>query len=63
MAADILLMVLGILVSPRTLESWPLKTKLVNGHATVDTGELLAVGRAKLDESPSIRGGRSRQAA
>lgn len=57
-AAPMLYAVLGFPVSPRTLESWPVATRLVNGKATFDTAELLAFARSKLDEAPSIRGGR-----
>lgn len=60
MAAELLLARLGIVASPRTIEAWPLATRLVNGHATLDTTELLAHGRAMLDRSPSVRGGRTR---
>jgi hypothetical protein len=45
-------------VSARTLEGWPLAVRRVNGKATVETAELLAVARAKLDAAPPIRGGR-----
>jgi len=51
---------LGLRVSPRTLESWPLPTRLLNGRATYDTAELLAHGRALLDAALPIRGGRKR---
>jgi hypothetical protein len=63
LAAELLLAALGIVVSPRTLESWPLATRIVNGHATPDTAEILARGRAMLDGSPILRGGRTRKAA
>lgn len=59
-AAPILYAVLGFPVSPRTLESWPVPTRLVNGKATFDTAELLAYARSKLDEAPTIQGGRTR---
>lgn len=55
--------VLGFPVSPRTLESWPVPTRLVNGKATFDTAELLAFARSKLDASPAIQGGRNRDLA
>lgn len=57
-AAPILYAVLGFPVSPRTLESWPVPTKRVNGKATFDTAELLAFARSKLDEAPAVQGGR-----
>ena len=62
MAAVLLLARLGLRVSPRTLEGWPLPTRLVNGRATLDTAELLAYGRKLLDGSPNVRGGRARKA-
>ncbi len=61
--AVLLYAVLGFPVSPRTLESWPVPTRLVNGKATFDTAELLAFARAKLNEAPVIRGGRKGNAA
>jgi len=61
-AAPVLYAVLGFPVSPRTLESWPVPTKLVNGKATFDTAELLAYARSKLDAAPAIQGGRTRAA-
>ncbi len=61
MAAELLLARLGIVASPRTIEGWPLTSRLVNGRATLDTAELLAHGRAMLDGSPSVRGGRTRK--
>lgn len=39
---------LGMQVSPRTLETWPLPTRQLNGRATYDTAELLEHGRALL---------------
>ena len=57
-AASALYAVLGFPVSPRTLESWPVATRLVNGKATFDTAELLAFAGNKLNEAPSLRGGR-----
>lgn len=61
--AALLLAALGIRVSPRNLESWPVPTRLLNGRATMDTKELLAHGRTLLDGAPSVRGGRTRRAA
>ncbi len=60
-AAPVLYAVLGFPVSPRTLESWPVPTRLVNGKATFDTAELLAFARSKLDAVPAIQGGRGRK--
>jgi len=62
-AAPILYAVLGFPVSPRTLESWPVPTRLVNGKATFDTAELLAFARSKLDAAPAIQSGRTRDIA
>ena len=62
-AAALLYAVLGVPVSPRTLESWPVPTRLVNGKATFNTAELLAFARSKLDAAPVLRGGRSRTAS
>lgn len=59
-AAPILYAVLGFPVSPRTLETWPVPTRLVNGKATFCTTELLDFARAKMDAAANIRGGRSR---
>src|SRR4051812_45474965 len=47
-------------VAPRTLESWPLTWRHVNGKALVETVELFAVAQAKLDAAPSISGVRRR---
>jgi len=47
-------------VSYRTLESWPITSRIVNGRAVIETAELLAFARAKLDAAPVIRGGRTR---
>ena len=62
MAAELLFACLGIIVSPRTIESWPLNTRLVNGRATLDTSETLAYGRDLLEGSPNIRGGHKQAA-
>ncbi len=45
-------------VSHRTLESWPLTWRRVNGRALVDTAELLAFAEAKLAAAPPVRGGK-----
>ena len=47
-------------VSYRTLEAWPITSRVVNGRAVVETAELLAFARAKLDAAPVIRGGNTR---
>lgn len=61
-APPVLYALLGFPVSPRTLESWPVPTRLVNGKATFDTAELLAFARSKMGEAPVIKGGRTRNA-
>jgi hypothetical protein len=45
-------------VSHRTLESWPLAWRHVNGHAVCELAELVAVAEAKLAAAAPIRGGR-----
>lgn len=50
-------------VSPRTLERWPVATRLVNGHVLIDTADLLAVANGKLHSAPVIMAGRERKAA
>lgn len=50
-------------VSPRTIETWPLMIRRVNGKATLETAELLAFARAKLEAAPPIKGGRRRASA
>ncbi len=50
-------------VSYRTLERWPLSTRLVNGKAIIETADLLAVAQAKLDAAPIVPNARQRQAA
>jgi hypothetical protein len=44
--------------SPRTLEAWPIRWRRVNGRALVETAELFALARGKLDEAPAVLGGR-----
>jgi hypothetical protein len=48
-------------VSPRTLEVWPLGVTRVNNRALIDTAELLAEARRRLDAAPRIRSGRRDQ--
>jgi hypothetical protein len=45
-------------ISHRTLETWPVTWRHVNGRATCDTNELLAVAQAKLEAAPPLRGGK-----
>ena len=45
-------------VSHRTLETWSITWRRVNGRATCDTYELLAVAQAKLDAAPPLLGGK-----
>lgn len=44
-------------ISPRTLEVWPLTVRHVNGKAIIETAELFALAKVKLDSAPVIRGG------
>ncbi len=59
-AAQLLFDKLGLNVSSRTLETWPLKARLLNGRATYDTVELLEFARKRIETAPQIRGGRKR---
>ena len=43
-------------VSHRTLETWPVRWRLVNGKALADTEEILAFAAAKLANAVSLRG-------
>jgi hypothetical protein len=45
-------------VSHRSLETWPLTWRHVNGYSVCETAELFAVARAKLEAAPPIRSGR-----
>lgn len=45
-------------ISPRTLETWPLTWRHVNGKAVAEVAEALAVAEARLAAAPLIRGGR-----
>ena len=45
-------------VSHRSLESWPLPTRLVNGKAISPTVEVFKVAYLKLVAAPLIMGGR-----
>lgn len=46
-------------VAPRTLESWPLPVRQINGRAHFVTAELLSCARTKMDAAPPPRlGGR-----
>ena len=45
-------------ISPRTLETWPVRWRRVNGRALCETDELLAVAEEKFASAPSILGGR-----
>lgn len=46
-------------ISHRTLEKWPLIWRHVNGKATCDTNELLAMAQARLDAAPPLLGGKA----
>jgi hypothetical protein len=45
-------------VSPRSLEAWPLKLRIVNGHAVAEVAETLAYAWGKFNDAPVTRGGR-----
>ncbi len=47
-------------VSRRTLEVWPLRWRLVNGHAVAATHEAFAHAWRKFDSAPVVIGGRDR---
>jgi hypothetical protein len=47
-------------VSPRTLESWPLHSRRVNGHAVAETYEALALAWRKFNSAPVTMSGRGR---
>ncbi len=48
--------------TPRALETWPVTWRLLNGKASCETTELLAVAQAKIASAPLTRTAR-RQAA
>jgi hypothetical protein len=52
-----LLQNLGIVVSPRTLERWPLSVQIVCGKAIAPTVQAFEIGYAKLLEAPVILSG------
>jgi hypothetical protein len=43
---------------PRTLESWPLTWRTVNGRALVETAEFVAEAQRRFDAAPVWRSGR-----
>ena len=45
-------------VSPRTLEKWPIKWLVVNGHAIADTTEILGHAEQMLAAAVQIRRGK-----
>jgi len=45
-------------ISHRTLETWPIAWRYVNGRATCDIGDLLILAEAKLNAAPPLMGGR-----
>lgn len=50
--------------SPRTIERWPLPTRLVNGRAQLETRQVIAYARARVAEAPLVMGGgRSKRGA
>ena len=44
-------------ISHRTLETWPIGWRVVNGKALAETQEILAFAARKLATAPFIRGG------
>jgi hypothetical protein len=44
--------------SHRTLESWPLDWRRVNGRAVASVAQFIAEAQRRFDEAPLIRGGR-----
>jgi hypothetical protein len=48
--------------TPRAIETWPVTWRLLNGKASCETAELLAVAQAKIAAAPLTRTAR-RQAA
>jgi hypothetical protein len=46
-------------VSHRSLETWPLPTRLVNGKAIVPTAKLFEIAFARLSAAPVVMGGRA----
>ena len=45
-------------VSPRSLERWPLATRILNGRALLETREVIAYARAQVAQAPAVMGGR-----
>ena len=43
-------------ISHRTLESWPIRWRIVNGRALGETEEILAFAAKKLADAVSLRG-------
>ena len=43
-------------VSHRTLETWPIRWRIVNGRALAETEEILAFAAKKLADAVSLRG-------
>ncbi len=50
-------------LSPRTLETWPLAWRTVNGRAIADVQEFLAEAERRFNAAPVIMGGRKLQRA
>jgi hypothetical protein len=50
-------------VSYRTLEAWPIPTKIVNGQSVAATRDWLALAWAKYEAAPSVMGGRAPKVA
>ena len=45
-------------ISHRTLETWPINWRRVNGRAICDTAELLKLAESKFEAAPRLIGGR-----
>jgi hypothetical protein len=50
-------------ISPRTLERWPLRWRLVNGKAHCETADLFAEAERRLNSAPAVMGGLQPKAA
>jgi len=48
-------------ISPRTLETWPIAWRTVNGRAVAETQVLLAEAERRFNAAPVIMGGRKSQ--
>ena len=46
-------------LSDRTMEAWPIATRLINGRACPDRREALEYAFRQIVDSPAVRGGRT----